>query len=338
MGKNTFEGKHGPLLIAEIGGNHEGNFEYAKQLTQLAIGTDVDFIKFQLYYGDSLVNKYVSEQRNRHFKKFELTKEQHIELAEMVIASGKKYLASVWSADILDWIDPYSEMYKIGSGDLNAYPLIELIAKKSKPIILSTGLSSEAEVMDVVDFIRQTNPYYKEDHLAVLQCTSMYPIDYADAHLEVMNTLKEKTNTVVGYSDHTIGHKTLAYAVAMGAQILEFHFTDNPVGKEFRDHKVSLTPSGVQELIDEIGFIKKIKGVPTKQPTKIETDNVHEISFRRAIYPKRKIEKGETITEDHLVILRPLMGIDAREYKLLIGKKANQDIEELHILNWDLFE
>ncbi len=304
----------------------------------MAIDTDVDFIKFQLYYGDSLVNKHVSEQRNRHFKKFELTKEQHIQLAEMVIASGKKYLASVWSSDILDWIDPYSEMYKIGSGDLNAYPLIELITDKNKPIILSTGLSSEREVLDVVDFIRRSNPYYKEDHLAILQCTSMYPIDYTDAHLGVMNTLKEKTNTVVGYSDHTIGNKALAYSVAMGAQVLEFHFTDNPVGKEFRDHKVSLTSSGVQELIDEIGLIKKIKGGSIKQPTKIETDNEHEVSFRRAVYPKRNIKKGEIITEDHLVILRPLMGIDAREYNQLIGKKAKQDIGELHIITWDLFE
>ena len=127
-----FKGKHGPLLIAEIGGNHEGNFEYAKKLTQLAIDADVDYIKFQIYSGDMLVSQIESPIRNKHFKKFELTKDQHIELAEMIKKAGIKYTSSVWDIDSMKWIDSYMDFYKIGSGDLTAFPVLKKIAKTGK--------------------------------------------------------------------------------------------------------------------------------------------------------------------------------------------------------------
>ena len=121
-----------PFLIAEIGGNHEGNFEYAKSLTQLAINSGADAVKFQIYTGDTLVSSIESPQRNSHFKKFELSKEQHIHLAKMVKAAGLIYTASVWDINALDWIDPFMSFYKIGSGDLTAYSVIKETAKKKK--------------------------------------------------------------------------------------------------------------------------------------------------------------------------------------------------------------
>ena len=124
-----------PLLIAEIGGNHEGNFQYAKALTQLAIDSGADAIKFQIYTGDTLVSSVESPSRNKHFKKFELTQDQHIELAKMVRDAGRMYSASVWDVDVLDWINPYISFYKIGSGDLTAYPVLKAIAQKRKPIV-----------------------------------------------------------------------------------------------------------------------------------------------------------------------------------------------------------
>ncbi len=338
MDNEIFTGKYGPLLIAEIGGNHEGDFEYAKHLTQLAIESKADVIKFQLYTGDSLVNKLQSPERNEHFKNFELSKDQHVFLAEQVLKAGKKYLASVWSEEMLSWIDPYLTYYKIGSGDLNAYSLIRRFALNGKPIILSTGLAFEEEVVDTLAFIRKTNPIYGSQNLAVLQCTSMYPIELVDANLAVMSELKRKSNVVIGYSDHTIGFKTLAYAVAMGAEILEFHFTDNPENRDFRDHQVSLTKDQVNQLVEEIEFINSIRGDAHKKPLAIETENNHHITFRRAVYPKRDIQKGEIIKEDDLIILRPLHGIDAREYYQLIGKKTLRHINKFEKLTWDLFE
>ncbi|MCZ2459945.1 MAG: N-acetylneuraminate synthase family protein [Chitinophagales bacterium] len=326
--KNAFTGKHGPLLIAEIGGNHEGDFEYAKRLCQLAIESEADYIKFQIYTGNTLVSPVESPDRNKHFKKFELTKEQHIELAEMVIKAGRHYTASIWDDKIIEWMDPYMELYKIGSGDLTAYAIIKSIVKKKKPIILSTGLATEKEILETVAYIQGLDEMYrKPENFAVLQCTAMYPIDYGDANLNVMLRLKEKTGLTVGYSDHTTDSKALLYATAMGAEVLEFHFTDSREGKIFRDHKVSLTKEDTLNLIEEIKIIKKLKGDFEKKPTKIELDNDHVKSFRRATYLNKDLAAGQTIGEEDLVFLRPNVGIDARHYQNIIGKKLTKPIK-----------
>ncbi|MBI4647574.1 MAG: N-acetylneuraminate synthase family protein [Bacteroidia bacterium] len=335
----NFKGKHGPLLIAEIGGNHEGNFEYAKKLTKLAISTDVDYIKFQLYSGDGLVNPIESPDRNEHFKKFQLTKEQHIYLAETVLNAGMGYIASVWDEDMMSWIDPYLRIYKVGSGDLTAYPLLHKIAQKYKPIILSTGLATEGDILDSIDYIQEIDEMYKSpENLAVLQCTSMYPIPDSDANLAVIPHLKKITRLTVGYSDHTTGIKALLYAYAMGAEILEFHFTDTREGKTFRDHKISLIPSEIAQLKQEIGYIRTLKGGYQKKPVKSEIENNHVVSFRRAVYPAKDIPKGKIIEPDDLVCLRPNHGIDAREFDRLIGEKTKTDLMKYQRLAWDLFE
>ena len=206
--KNNWKGKHGPLLIAEIGGNHEGNFEYALKLTKLAIDSNVDFVKFQLYTGDTLVSKVESPQRNKHFKKFELSMEQYIQLAELCEANGVKFMASVWNPDYVSWIDKYNPIYKIGSGDLTAYPVLKEFAKLGKPIILSTGLSTIDDIAGAVEVIQKENEIYKNPNfLSILQCTSMYPIPYEDANLSVIQTLKDIFHLPIGYSDHTEGKK-----------------------------------------------------------------------------------------------------------------------------------
>lgn len=331
----TFKGKHGPLLIAEIGGNHEGDFEYAKDLCRMAIESDVDFVKFQIYAGDSLVSSMESPTRNKHFKKFELSPDQHIELAEMVTKAGLRYTSSVWDLKAMQWIDKYIPVYKIGSGDLTAYPVLRTTAKTGKPIILSTGLSTEEEVLNSVNFIQEVNPVYKGPNcLAVLQCTSMYPIAPGDAHLNVMSQLKEKTGLTIGYSDHTEGSKALYYAVAMGAEVLEFHFTDTREGKVFRDHKVSLMPNEIKALIEELKLIREYQGNPLKTPVQIELENEHEISFRRAVYPLRDIAEGEEMTEENTGVLRPNHGIDARHYDDVLGKKAKRKIQKHEKLDW----
>ncbi|HBF87724.1 MAG TPA: N-acetylneuraminate synthase [Bacteroidales bacterium] len=332
---NPFKGKYGPLLIAEIGGNHEGNFEYAMKLVDLAISTNVDFVKFQLYTGDTLVSRIESPVRNSHFKKFQLTKEQHIAIAEKIIKAGIGYMASVWDEEMMLWIDKYMPIYKIGSGDLTAYSVLKTIAKKGKPIILSTGLSTENEVLEAVKYIQSIDKkYLKPENLALLQCTSMYPINHSDANLNVMSKLKELTGLTIGYSDHTIGWKTLAYSVAMGAEILEFHFTDSREGKEFRDHKVSLIPEEVIELENEIQFIQSIKGNETKKPLQIEEENGHVQSFRRAVYPKFDLKAGTVLSEENLICLRPNSGIDARDFEKLIGKTTTIDLLAHQKLDW----
>lgn len=333
---NVWGGIAGPLLIAEVGGNHEGDFEYALRLTNLATDSGIDYVKHQIYSGDGLVNPIEGQQRHEHFKKFELSPEQHIQLAKICEAKGVGYMASVWDLEAFEWIDEYLSIYKIGSGDLTAYPVIERVAKSGKPIILSTGLSNEEEVIESVNFIRSLNPIYQSNEkLALLQCTSMYPNPNSEAHLNVILTLKQKLGLEVGYSDHTEGVYALEIAYAMGAQILEFHFTDNREGKSFRDHKVSLTKHEVGELIERIRKINQLRGSSEKRLLEIERE--HAISFRRALYLSQDIPANTIIDKSHIVCLRPNHGIDARCLKDLIGKKSVRELKKHQRLSWEDF-
>jgi len=335
----TFEGKYGPLLIAEIGGNHEGNFEYAKLLTKLAIESDVDCIKFQIYTGDTIVNKFVDPDRNLHFKKFELKIEQYVELAKMVEQNGKIFLASIWNYEIIEKLNTYLKFIKIGSGDLTAYPFLNKIAHIGKPIILSTGLSTEEEVLNAVKYIQSINSSYTDPNkLALLQCTSMYPIKESEANLSVMKRMAESTKLTIGYSDHTEGIKALCIAQLLGAKILEFHFTDSRENKTLRDHKVSLTKEEVELLVNEIKSNRNLLGSSTKIPLRTEIESGHRISFRRAVYLCNNIIAGHKITETDLCVLRPNKGLDARDYYKLIGKVAKKNINMLEILDWSYFE
>ena len=334
---NIWKGKHGPLLIAEIGGNHEGNFEYAHQLTDLAIEADVDFVKFQLYSGDTLVSRLESPDRNQHFKKFELPKEQYIALARKCEKHGVGFMASVWDPDYISWIDPFMPIYKIGSGDLTAYPVLKKIASLRKPMILSTGLATLDEVLQAVEYLQSVNPLYTSpDYLSILQCTSMYPISFEDANLNVMDVYRKVTGLTIGYSDHTVGSIALEVAVAMGAQVLEFHFTDQREGKTFRDHQVSLTRDEVRQLIENIKIIQRLQGSPIKKPLEVEAD--HRTSFRRAVYPKQDIPAGSPLSEENLICLRPNHGIDARNFDQLTGKIAKTDLKAHQKLSWDDLE
>ena len=153
--KNNWIGNNGPLLIAEVGGNHEGSYRYAKKLVKLAIKSGVDLVKLQLYTGPTLVSKIESKDRFKHFKKFELSKDEHISLAKMCRSHKVGYLASVWDLEMLDWIDKYLDYYKIGSGDLTSLSHNKRICfKREKPIILSTGLSDISEIKKTIKFIQ----------------------------------------------------------------------------------------------------------------------------------------------------------------------------------------
>jgi len=334
---SPWSGSMDPLLIAEIGGNHEGDFEVAKKMNKLAIESGVDCVKFQLYRGDTLVSGVESASRNQHFKKFELSQEQHLYLAQMCNEASVAYSASVWDVEMLDWIDPYLDFYKIGSGDMTAWPILEKFAIRAKPILLSTGLSTLDEVMQTVSFIQRINPeYHDPDMLCIMQCTSMYPIPDNDANLMAMDTIRKHTGCSVGYSDHTIGMEALLVATAMGASALEFHFTDSRKGKEFRDHKVSLTPNEILLLKKNISQITTLRGSGIKVPQSSELEHQHEVSFRRAAYLNCKVKAGRKILAEDLIYLRPAIGTDARDIEQLIGSTSLRDLQPFAALRPDI--
>jgi len=335
-GKNKiWKGRHGPYLIAEIGGNHEGDFGYAMKLAAQAASSGVDAVKFQIYTGADLVNRRISPDRYQHFRKFELSIDQYARLAKVCREKGAEFIASVWDMDSIDSIDPYLNKYKIGSGDLTAYPIIEKISRTAKPIILSTGLATLKEVLATVSFIKRINPVYKDGkRLALLQCATLYPSPESEINLEAMRLLADKTALTTGYSHHAEDPLALDVAVVMGAGILEFHFTDTREGKVFRDHKVSLTRPDVAALIERIGRIKNIMGRRVKAPTATEMRSGHVRSFRRAVYLKTSIDPGRKLTSRDLVVLRPNNGIDSRDYYKLLGKRLTRKKEALSELNW----
>jgi len=336
---SIWNGKYGPLLIAEIGGNHEGNFEYAQKLTQLACESGVDAVKFQIYTGDSLVNKHVDPDRNKHFKKFELTPNQYIELAKHCNDNNVLFSASVWDPSAFEWIDEYIPFYKIGSGDLTAFPIIDKIVSYGKPILLSTGLSTMDEVQETVEFIQsQDQEYLNPDSLCLLQCTSMYPIPPEDANLKVMEEFRKKFNVSVGYSDHTIGTTAVETSFVLGAQVIEFHFTDDRQGKSFRDHQISFTKEEVIQLIEKIKLIKSLLGDGIKKPLESEIESGHITSFRRGLYFSRDHKKGEKIQPNSIVSLRPQNGLSAKFYSDIIGKVLSKDVFKLEKVIWDCFE
>lgn len=323
-----WQGSAGPLLIAEIGGNHEGDFEVAQAMCKQAMESGADCVKFQLYRGDTLVSKVESPERHKHFQKFELTRDQHIHLAEMCREACVGYTASVWDMEMLEWIDPYLDFYKIGSGDLTAWPLLREFARRGKPILLSTGLATMEEVLQSVAQIQQVDERYKHpEMLCLMQCTSMYPIPDKDANLRVMDAFRAQTGLAVGYSDHTVGTAALIAAAAMGAQVLEFHFTDTREGKNFRDHKVSLTAAEVQSIRSDLMRITEFRGEPIKRVQPSELVNGHDISFRRAAYLCLDVTPGYTIQPEDIVYLRPCHGLDARDSHGLAGATVRRPLK-----------
>ena len=326
-------GRNPVFYIAEIGGNHEGDFEYAKKLTDLAIDSGADAVKFQFYTGDTLVSPIEEPDRNAHFKKFELTDEQNLELIARVQQSGRIPMASVWNSSMLKWADLHLPVHKVGSGDLTCYPMLKLLASTGKPIILSTGLSSLSEVEDAVRFVETCDETYASHRkLALLQCTSAYPTPDEDANINAMLTLKKEFGLPVGYSDHTLGSDAIEVAVALGAEIIEKHFTDTREGKTFRDHKVSLTREEVQETLIRMNRIVALKGGFEKKLTDSERKEKHHITFRRSLYAVSDIKKGELLTEEKLTALRPHHGICASRFDEVIGLKIKKGLKTGEVL------
>ncbi|MDB2531618.1 N-acetylneuraminate synthase family protein [Alphaproteobacteria bacterium] len=327
---SPFSGRNGVYLIAEIGGNHEGNFEYAKELTYLAAESGVDAIKYQIYSGNTLVNSAYDPDRVKHFDRFALTRAQYIELAQLCGSLGVKFMASVWDIDSIDAINSFSEIFKVGSGDLTAWNLIAKFVSTGKPLILSTGLATLDEVIATVDFIKSLDSsYVSEKKIALLQCSSMYPIPDSDANLNVIHEYMKNFDFCVGYSDHTEGTEAIYIAAIMGAKIIEVHFTDSRENKSFRDHRVSLTKNEIKEFLQKMARVGVLQGSRSKQPTTSEVESGHIVSFRRSVYAKTDIPAGHRIEESDLLTLRPKTGLGAEKFYSIVGRRTKGPISRL---------
>lgn len=334
--KHPFVGENGAYLIAEIGGNHEGDFDYAKELVRSACATEVDAIKLQVYSPDLLVNRKLDPDRWAHFKKFTLAPEQYKELFAMIRDAGKHTSASVWSLEEMAQHEADIDVLKVGSGDLNNSPMLRYLAKLDKPLVLSTGLTTIRQAEKAIQTVLDAG--LSKEKLSILQCTSMYPIPEVEANLGVIGDFQRRFGCVVGYSDHTVGYETLLDSVTAGAQVLEFHFSDDTSNAGFRDHLVSLDEGDIAKFVDLMRQRIMRIGDAGKHLTMMERARNHPVSFRKGVFLRRDVEAGHIITEKDLIALRPLSGIDAFEFDDLVGARAVENVEALQSLSWEMFE
>ena len=314
------------FIIAEAGLNHDGEFAQAKELIKKAVKVGVDAIKFQTYKTEKFIRK--GDKNFALFKSLELRDKDWIDLSKLAQKLGIIFFSSVWDEDSVDLLARLNALaYKIGSADLTNLPLLSYVARKKKPIILSTGMSEIKEIEEALNVIYSTG----NKNVALLHCISRYPADYKELNLLTIKTMKDKFRVPVGFSDHTIGITGSLAAVALGANIIEKHFTldKNLPGP---DHKLSLEPDEFREMIDNIRLIEEALGDGIKKPTKIEL-KIRKLA-RRSIVSNTKIPERAKITENMLKLVRPGTGIEPRFINKIIGKIAKKEILEDEIIKW----
>jgi N,N'-diacetyllegionaminate synthase len=327
-----------PILIAEIGGNHNGDFSYALELAGLAAKNGADVVKFQTYSADGLVNGSLAAERHEHFRQLELPMETWEELANRVRTLDTEWMTSLWDIEMISVIEPLIPAFKIGSGDFTNFPLLKKALETRKPLIMSTAMCNEADVRRTVDFLLQCEPdLIDRAHLALLQCSAIYDNpENPETDLAAMISLRDLyPGIVVGYSDHFVGLDACQAALALGAQIIEVHFTTDR-SQGFRDHRLSVLPDELQHLRSLCELVPQLVGQPRKRVQRSEEAQVQQ--FRRGTYACRDLVAGTIVQESDLCTLRPEMGIPAWQFYDLVGRRTVKPIKALEPLSWDCFD
>jgi len=319
-------------IIAEMSANHAGSIERAKEIIHAAKESGADCIKLQTYTADTLTincdNEYFNidngtwkgENLYQLYQKAYTPWEWQSELKEEAMKVGIDFLSTPFDKTSVDFLEDIGvEFYKIASFELIDIPLIEYIASKGKPIIMSTGMGTFDEIKEAVEAIRNK----KNNNIVLLKCSSAYPAVSDDMNLNTIIDMKEKFGLPVGLSDHSMGSLAAVAAVAMGAQVIEKHFClsreiENP------DSSFSMEPHEFKQMVDDIRMVEKAKGTVSYGATKDEKSN---IVFRRSIFAVKDIKKGEIFTEENVRIIRPGQGLKPKYIKDVLGKKAKCDIK-----------
>lgn len=321
-------------IIAEAGVNHNGSLKLAKELVIEAKKVGADCVKFQTFKAEQLVTaaspkaQYqleVTDQKETQYemlKKLELKFEDFKELLMLCQAQKIDFLSTPYNkedADMLDEIGVFG--YKIASGQLTELPFLKYVARKKKTMIVSTGMSTMDEVRAAVDAVRSVG----NDDIVILQCTTNYPSREEDANLRAMNSMKEAAHVRVGYSDHTTSNYACFAAVALGAEMIEKHFTlDQKM--EGPDHSSSLNPAEFKELVTGVRLIEKAMGTGIKVPSEAEKRNIY--GMKRSLVVLKDLPKGTVLTEDLIGFKRPLNGLAVNYLDQVIGKKLEQDMKK----------
>ena len=328
------------FVIAEAGVNHNGDIEIAKQLIDAASEAGADAVKFQTFQADSLVCRtakkaeYQLETTDRTetqydmLKKLELTPQMHRELIEHCLKRNIMFLSTPFDLESIKLLSELGmQIYKIPSGEITNLPYLREIAKQQKKIILSTGMSSMDEVKAAVNVLKNNGT----EELTLLHCNTQYPTPISDVNLLAMVKMREETGLPVGYSDHTQGIEVPIAAAALGAEVIEKHFTLNR-NMEGPDHKASLEPQELMQMVVGIRKIESALGSKIKQVSESEMPNVAIV--RKSIVAAANIKRGEKYTEKNLTTKRPATGISPMLWDEVIGKTADRDYKVDEIIGF----
>lgn len=325
-------------VIAEIGSNFDGSLTRAKKLIKLAKSSGADAVKFQSFTAEKLISKYGFEKKTAFqgkwknsvwntYKKAEFPRKWHDELNKFCKKIDIHFFTSPWDFEAVDMLDKLNPVaIKIGSGDITYLELLKYIALKKRPIILATGASTMKEVENAVKIIKSTG----NNQIILLHSVTQYPSSIESANLLVLKTLRKKFQLNVGYSDHSPGSLVSLGSVALGAKIIEKHFTDDPA-RLGPDHNHSMDPKSFADMVKNIRLLEKALGNGIKQVEKIEHET--RIIQRRGIWTVKPIEKGENFSRNNLMVLRPALGISATKYVSLLGKKSKKKFDAYQIIN-----
>lgn len=323
------------IIIAEAGVNHNGDLEIAKNLIEVAANAGADYVKFQTFSANELVtqnamkadyqikNSNIDETQYEMLRRLELKFEDHQLLIDYSKLCGIKFLSTAFDIKSLDFLDSLDvDLFKIPSGEITNYPFLKAVASYKKKIILSTGMSTLADVENAISVLLKFGSC-RED-ITILHCTTEYPAPIDEVNLLVMNTLKVSFGVDVGYSDHTMGIVIPISAVSLGACVIEKHFTLDK-GMEGPDHKASLEPEELILMIKSIRLVEKALGNGIKKVTTSELKNIN--IARKSLIANSKIKKGEIFTAENISVKRPGLGISPMRYDEVIGKVANRDYD-----------
>lgn len=335
------------FIIAEAGVNHNGSLKFAKELIDLAAFAGADAVKFQAFHAESLVtpsakkasyqSKNVGDDNLSQYemlKTLEFSETAFLELKEHSENKGISFLAAPFDKRFVDFLEPIVPFYKIGSGELTNIPFLKYVASKKKAVILSTGMSTLDEVKDAVEVFQNNDADGAFPPLILLHCTTNYPCPFENVNLRVLQTLKDTFNVPVGYSDHTIGYEVTLAAVALGARVIEKHFTLSR-SLPGPDHKASLEPHELKEMIRSVRNIEDSFGDGVKHPQSSEIE-IAKIA-RRSLVFSRTIKAGRIISEADITIKRPGSGIPPKFLTEVIGKELKINVEENELVSWEMF-
>ena len=326
------------LIIAEIGVNHNGDVSTARKMIKVAKECGADIVKFQTFNTDALTSKFakmaeyqkknLGEEKSQKdmLKSLALSYDDFKELAEYCKKVGIMFLSTPFDIGSVHFLNSLQDIWKIPSGEITNYPYLVEIAKTGKKVILSTGMCTIDEVEDALKVLKTNGA----TDITLLHCTTDYPAPLESVNLKAMLTLKEKFGCPVGYSDHTKGIEVSVAAVAMGAEVIEKHFTldRNMPGP---DHKASLEPNELKELVDAIRNVEKALGDGNKKPT--ESELLNRAVARKSIVALKAIKAGELFTEDNLTTKRPGNGISPMRWNEILGTRAKRDYEEDELID-----